>query len=132
MTDLTDRINEISLSYPRQTSHDALIETVRWLFMVMMERVPAAPEWTTIINSTSSPQDFDAPDSREVSKTYTDVSPNQTVQFRYQYTYSGGNKTGIVFQYYDAASSPQWQTVTGGTATLTYDGSGNFTGATTA
>jgi len=37
-----------------------------------------------------------------------------------------------VVQYGDGTSSPALVTVTGGTITLSYDGSGNFTGATTA
>lgn len=128
MTDLTERINEISLSYPRSDSHAALIDTIRWLFMVMMERALAAPDWATVITSSASPEDFTEPDYKTVTKTYTDESPEVTVQFRYNYTWASGNKTGIEFQFDDGSGL---ETVTGGTVVLTYDGSGNFTGATT-
>jgi hypothetical protein len=131
MTDLIEKFN-ISLNKPGQTDLQSMRDNWKWLFMVAMEKVDAAPDWATTITSNSSPLDFSEPDQKLVSKTYTDESPNRTEQFRYQYTWSGGNKTQIVFQYYDVNSSPQWQTVTGGTATLSYDGSGNLTGVTTA
>ena len=43
-----------------------------------------------------------------------------------------GGVTGMVVQYGDGSSSPSLVTVTGGTISITYDGDGNFTGATSA
>ena len=105
----------------------------RWLTMVMLEAVKVAPEWSTTVTQSASPEDYSQPDHMIVSKTFTDVSPNVTERFKYVYTWTSGNKTQILFQYDDGTgSSPEFTTITGGTMTLTYDGSGNLTGATSA
>ena len=92
------------------------------------------PGWTTTVTTadTGSPLDYSEPTVVTISKTYTDVSPNVTRQFRYNLTWAAGLLTEIVYQNYDVAASPQWATVTGGTMTLTYDAGGSFTGATSA
>ncbi len=90
------------------------------------------PGWTTTINSTSSPQNFGEPDSVVLSRLDTAVSPNVTRKIHIEYTWTGGNVTTMVIKYDDGVSSPSLSIVTGGTLTLTYDGSGNFTGATSA
>lgn len=88
-----------------------------------------APGWTVVVADASSPQDFSKPDSMTLSRLDATVSPNVTHQIKYTYTWTGANLTTMVVAYDNGAG---FVTVTGGTMTLTYDGSGNFTGATSA
>lgn len=80
--------------------------------------------WTTTVNSTSSPENYSEPDSIVLTK--------GTRAIHFEYTWTSGNVTQIVVKYDDGVSSPSLETVTGGTITLTYNGDGDFTGATTA
>ena len=90
------------------------------------------PGWATTINSNSSPQDFGEPDSVVLSRLDNATRPQVTRKIHIEYTWTGGNVTTMVIKYDDGVSSPSLSIVTGGTLTLSYDGSGNFTGATSA
>jgi len=90
------------------------------------------PGWTTTMVSNSSPVDYGEPDSIQLSKLDTAVSPNVTREIHIDLTWTSGSVTGMVLKYDDGSSSPSLTTLTGGTITLSYDGSGNFTGATSA
>ena len=68
----------------------------------------------------------------EITKTYTTVSPNVTMTYRFDLTWTGDNLTQIVCKFSDGTTSPLFTTVTSGTISCTYDASGNLTGATTA
>ena len=103
-----------------------------WLLVAAVNGSVVAPGWTTTINSTSSPVDYSEPDNLTLTYLDTSQSPNVTRQIVIEYTWTGGNVTQMVIKYGDGTSSPALETVSGGTMTLTYDGSGNFTGATTA
>ena len=87
------------------------------------------PGWTTTVNSTSSPQNFAEPNS--IVLTNTDTSSPQIIRTIYlNYTWTSGQVTQMIVQYDDGVSSPSLATLTGGTISITYDGAGNFTGAT--
>jgi len=140
MTDLVESFN-ISLNKPAET--DLTTMRANWFFLTMAlggvgVRDGLAglyiPGWTTTVTTsdTGSPLDYTYPTTIVIAKTYTDSSPNVLRQFRYTLTWTSNYLTGIVYENYDATASPQWQTVTGGTITITRDASGNFTGATSA
>lgn len=98
-----------------------------WFFLLAAaaRKAKAIAGWTTVITSNSSPVDYTKPDQMTLTKGIW------TIQF--DYTWTGSNLTQIVVSFADGASSPNTPvTITGGTLTLTYDGNGNFTGATSA
>ena len=115
------------------TEDDLTQMRLNWYFLLIAAANGAkvVNGWATTMASTSSPQDYSKPDSMTLSKTDTTVSPNVTRQLQYVYTWTGANLTTMVIKY-DDGSGAGLVTVTGGTITLTYDGSGNFTGATSA
>lgn len=86
------------------------------------------PGWSTTVNSTSSPVDYNEPDNVTLTHTST-ASPQVTRQIVIEYTWTSGNVTQMVVKFDDGTGLV---TVTGGTLSLTYDGSNNFTGATSA
>ena len=137
MTNLVEDFN-IALNHPGEDDLAQMRENWKWLFMAVLlagvrdqKKCIYAPGWTTTVTSTSSPLG-DEPSRIEVAKTYTTVSPEETWTYRFDLTWTGGNLTGIVCSFSDGTTSPLFTTVTGGTITCTYDGSGNLTGATTA
>jgi hypothetical protein len=103
---------------------DQIRDNFHFLLLAAINGAIVIPGWTTTVNTTSSPLNYAEPDSIVLTK--------GTRAFHFNYTWTSGNVTQIVCQYNDGVSSPSLTTVTGGTITLTYDGSGNFTGATTA
>ena len=138
MTDLVEDFN-ISLIHPGQTDLAQMRENYKWLFLCSIlagvrdqKKCIYAPGWSTTITSNSSPEDFTYPDRIELSKTYTTVSPNETWTYRFDLTWTGTNLTTIVCSFSDGSTSPLFTTVTGGTITCTYDGSGNLKSASTA
>ena len=138
MTNLIEDFN-ISLNHPGEDDLTQMRENFKWLFLCVLlagvrdqKKCLYAPGWTTTVVSTSSPLDYDHPDYVTCSKTYTTVSPNETWTYRFNLTWTGDNLTTIVCKFSDGTTSPLFTTVTGGTITCTYDGSGNLTGATTA
>ena len=140
MTDLIEQFN-ISLNHPGETDLTTMRANWFWLQMAIggvgiRDGMAGLfiPGWTTTVTtaSTASPLDYSEPTVITIAKTYTDISPNELRQFRYNLTWTSTFLTGIVYQHYDATASPQWATVTGGTITITRDASGNFTGATSA
>lgn len=128
---LTENINGAYQAATVSAAMLAIRDSQHFILLTAGEAANSIPGWSTVIESASSPQDFSQPTRKTHSKTDTTVSPEVTRQFRYNYTWTGGNKTQIVYQY-DDGSGGGFVTVTGGTVTLTYDGSGNFTGATSA
>ena len=140
MTNLTEEFN-ISLNHPGEDDLTQVRENFKWLFLCValvgirdQKKCLYAPGWTTTVSSSSSPLDYDHPERIELSKTYTTTSPNVTMTYRFDLTWTGDNLTTIVCQFSDSSNptSPLFTTVTGGTITCTYDASGNLTGATTA
>lgn len=119
---------------PEITEADLTAMRDNWFFLLISaaRQAQVVPGWDTTITSNSSPVDYTKPDIITLTRLDTAVSPNVTKTLRYEYTYTGNNLTTIVFKFGDGVSSPELETVTGGTITLTYDGSGNFTGATSA
>ena len=77
------------------------------------------PNWTTTVNGT----DKSEPDSIEMTQA--------SLKMKWVFTWSSGNVTAIVWQY-DKGLGAGYETLTCGTLTLSYDGSNNFTGATSA
>lgn len=124
--DIPDMVNPVS------TDLELMRDNWYWILASAANGSIVVPGWTTTMVSTSSPVDYSEPDSIQLSKLYTDVSPNITREIHIDLTWTGGNVTGMVMKYDDGTSSPSLETITGGTITLTYDGDGNFTGATSA
>ena len=129
MTDLVEDFN-ISLNHPGEDDLTQMRDNFKWLFMCALlagvrdqKKCIYAPGWTTTVTSTSSPLGAN-PDRIEVSK--------GSFTYRFDLTWTGDNLTTIVCQFSDGTTSPLFTTVTGGTITCTYDGSGNLIGATTA
>ena len=137
MSDLIEDFN-ISLNHPGEDDLTQMRENFKWLFLCVLlagvrdqKKCLYAPGWTTTVVSTSSPLDYDHPDYVTCSKTYTTTSPNVTMTYRFDLTWTGDNLTTIVCKFSDGTTSPLFTTVTGGTISCTYDASGNLTGATT-
>lgn len=135
---MADLVEDFGLIVAHPGQDDLAKMRNAWYFLMMViggigvrdqKNCLYVPGWTTTVTSASSPADYSKPDYITLSKTYTDVSPNNTVRFRYNLTWTGDNLTTIVFQYDNGTTSPLFTTVTGGTMTLTYDGSGNLMGA---
>ena len=139
MTDLTENFN-ISLNQPGETNLTQM--RTNWRFLLMAIGAVGirdglaglfVPGWTTTVTTadTGSPLDYSEPTVVNMTKAFTDVSPNVTEQIQFNLTWAGGKLTGIVYQY-DDGSGGGLTTVTGGTLTLTYSAGGHFTGATSA
>ena len=139
MTDLTEQFN-ISLNQPGETNLTQM--RTNWRFLLMAIGAVGirdglaglfVPGWTTTVTTadTGSPLDYSEPTVVNMSKAFTDVSPNVTEQIQFNLTWVASKLTGIVYQY-DDGSGGGLTTVTGGTLTLTYSAGGHFTGATSA
>jgi len=110
------------------TDIDQIRDNFETLMMYAGGQGYVLPNWTTTVNSSSSPQDFSEPD--DITMTHSDGR-----KMRWTLTWTSGKVTQIVWEFdRGVAESPTvtWETLTGGTCTLSYDGSGNFTGVTTA
>jgi len=129
---LTQQFNKPDFANAVTTDLTAFNTNWYFLLVAAVNGSIVIPGWTTTINSNSSPVDYSEPDNVTLAYTDTTVSPNVTHQIIIEYTWTSGNVTGMVIKYDDGSSSPSLETVTGGTLTLTYDGDGNFTGATSA
>ena len=133
MTTITQQFNEPDFASAVSDSLSAVRDNWYYLMIAAVNGAVVAPGWTTTISSTSSPVNYGQPDALTLTYLDTAVSPNVTRTIKVAYTWDGsGNVSGMVISYGDGTSSPELVTVTGGTITLTYDGSGNFTGATSA
>jgi len=129
---LTENFNIISLPETISDAFEALQANFFFLALAQAEASRLLPGWDTTVTSNSSPADYSKPDVVTLTRTYTTESPAVTRAIQIEYTYTGDNATTIVYKFGDGSSSPELVTVTGGTLTLTYDGSGNLTGATSA
>ena len=127
-----EQFNLVSLPSDVSDALAALQENFYFLGLAQAQASKLLAGWDTVVTSTSSPLNYALPDYMTLTKTYTDVSPNVTKTIRIEYTYTGSNATTIVFKFGDGTSSPELVTVTGGTMTCTYDGSGNLITATSA
>ena len=132
MTTITQNFGEPDFASAVSDSLDQIRLNQWYLLIAAVNGSVVAPGWTTTIASASSPVNYGQPDSMTMTYLDTAVSPNVTKTIQIAYTWTDGNVTGMVVSFGDGTSSPELVTVTGGTITLTYDGSGNFTGATTA
>ena len=128
---MTDLIEDFRVPNPNggEEQLEQMVSNWYFLAMVICEVADAMAGWETTNYSSSSPADFDHPDYKIVSKTYTDESPNRTVQFKYIYTWDGDDKVEIIYQF-DDGTGGGFTTVTEGTLTLTYDGLGNLVSST--
>lgn len=97
---------------------DQIRDNMAWLAALGAAGAIVVPNWTTTVNGADPAQ----PDSIELTR--------GSVKIRFTYTWSTGKVTQIVVAY-DRGLGAGYETMTGGTITLTYDGSDNFTGATT-
>lgn len=129
---ITQRFDIPDMANPVSTDLALMRDNWFWLFAAAANGAVVAPGWTTTIVSNSSPLDYAEPDAIQLSYVDTTVSPQVTHLVQIDLTWTGGNVTGMVMKYGPDTQSPQLETITGGTITLSYDGSGNFTGATTA
>ena len=129
---LTQQFNEPDFASAVDTSLSSIRDNWWFLLVAAVNGATVAPGWTTTISSTSSPVNYGEPDAMTMTYTDTAVSPNVTKTIKINYTWTSGSVTGMVIQYGDGTSSPELETVTGGTITISYDGAGNFTGATSA
>lgn len=129
---LTERFDQPDFADAVETDLDYIKTNFWFLLVAAVNGSIVIPGWSTSVGFTSSPQDFTQPDTIVLSKLDTAVSPNVTREIHIYYTWTSGNVTGMVIKYDDGSTSPSLLTVTGGTITLTYDGNGNFTGATSA
>jgi hypothetical protein len=123
---LTEQFNLASLPEVIADAFSALQDNFYFLALAQAKGSWLLPGWDTTVTSNSSPQDFSKPDIVTLTKTYTTVSPNITRTLQIEFTYTGDNPTTIVYKFGDGTSSPELVTVTGGTMTCTYDGSGNL------
>jgi len=133
MTTLTQQFNEPDFASDVSTSLTAIRANFWFLLVAAANGSVVAPGWTTTIASASSPVNYGQPDSMTMTYLDTTVSPNVTKTIKISYSWDvDGNVIGVVVQFGDGTSSPELVTAEGGTITLSYDGAGNFTGATTA
>jgi len=139
MTDLIEAFN-ISLNHPGED--DLTDMRANWRFLQMIIGAVGIrdglislfiPQWATTVTTTDtgSPLDYSEPTEVLIARTYTDVSPNVTEQYKYLLTWTSGNMTQIIYQYDDGGGGG-FTTVTGGTITITYSAGGHMTGATSA
>lgn len=129
---LTEKFNLVSLPEDVATAFAALQDNFYFLALSQSRSSLVIPGWDTTVNSSESPLNYAQPDSITLQKTYTTESPQVTRTIQISFTYTGTNPTTIVFAYGDGTTSPDVTTVTGGTMTCTYDGSGNLITATAA
>lgn len=97
---------------------DALRDNATWLMIAAAGQGYVLPGWTTVVNGA----DKSEPTSIEMTK--------GSLKIRWSFTWSSSKVTQQVWAY-DRGLGAGYETLTGGTITLAYDGSDNFTGATT-
>jgi len=130
MTDLVEDFNT-TIAHPGEDDLTQMRVNWKWILMTTLlngvrdqKKCLYAPGYTVTVTSTSSPGDFTHPDSILAVKGLD--------QYRFNLTWTGDNLTTIVCQHSDGTTSPEFSTVTGGTISASFDGSGNMTGASSA
>lgn len=102
------------------------IDAIREKFIFCMLAAAAAgyrlPGWSTTVNGA----DLTEPDDIVMT-----LNADPDVKMRWTYTWTTGNLTQEVWAF-DRGTGSGYETVDDGTVTLSYDGSNNFTGATSA
>lgn len=96
---------------------DQIRDNVAWLMTAAASNNFMLPGWTT----TASGADLSEPDYIKME--------SGSLEMRWTFTWSSGSVTQVVWAYDDGTGLT---TLTGGTVSISYDGSGNFSGATTA
>lgn len=99
---------------------DQLRDNITWLLIAASQGPAVMPGWATTTAYTGNQLD---------SLTLTENGSGAKI--RVEYTWTGGVVTQQVWSY-DKNLGAGWETLSAGTITLTYDGNGNFTGATSA
>lgn len=128
---LTEDFNKPALANAVATDLEAIRDNFAFCLVAATNGSIVIPGWQTVMASAESPENYSEPDSVTLTKTDTLASPQLTRKIQVNYTWTSGNVTGMVIKF-DAGDGAGLVTVTGGTLTLTYDGDGNFTGATSA
>lgn len=103
---------------PVDQDQDQLRDNVAWLMIAAAGQGYVLPNWNT---STTGP---------DPAEPETIVMTQGSLRMRWSLTWNAGNVTQIVWEFDDGGGT--YATLTGGTITLAYDGSSNFTGATAA
>lgn len=98
---------------------DQLRDNIVWLMIQAAAAGYMLPDWDTEID----PGDLDEPSYIELT--------NASLIIRFNFTWSSGLVTEIEYEY-DKGLGGGLETLTGGTATLSYNGSDQLTGITTA
>lgn len=136
---LTEQFNLISLPETVADAFAQLQDNFYFLLMAAARQAITIPDWTMTATSTASPEDYCNPDYITFTKTYTTESPQVTRAIRIEFTYTEygspivKHPTTLVFKFKDGSTSPEFETVTGGTITVVYDGAaGNVKSATSA
>lgn len=96
---------------------DQLRDNVVWMLINTALDQGFVPGWTTTVTGGAEPSSVELTQG--------------SVKIRANFTWSGGLPTEIVYQY-DKGLGAGLETLTGGTFTPSFDGSGNLTGVTTA
>ena len=112
---------------PVDTDLDRIRDRIIWsLCASVCNGMVLIPGWSGVAYSTSSPQNLSQPD-------YWLLDCNaDSRQIRLDLTWASSKITQVVIKYNDGVSSPGMATVDDGTITITYDGSNNITGYTSA
>ena len=96
----------------------------QWLMIAAAASGYILPAWTTVAVGSGSPENLAEPAT--ITMTHSDGR-----KMKWTLTWSSGKVTTVLWQF-DKGLGGGLETLTGGTATLTYDGSNNWSGATTA
>lgn len=109
------------------TDLDRIRDRLQWLAAAIVSNgIVLLPGWSGTAYSTSSPQNMAEPN-------YWLLDANGDArQLRIDLTWTSSKITQVVIKYNDGVSSPGMATVDDGTITITYDGSNNVTGFTSA
>ncbi|KAA9133450.1 hypothetical protein F3N42_03615 [Marinihelvus fidelis] len=100
---------------------DQLRDNITWIIAMLAGGVFILPGWAT----TASGSDLSEPDYIELVN-----NDSASLKMKFTFTWSSGNLTQIVCQY-DKGLGAGYETFDDGTIAISYDGSGNFSGATT-
>ena len=109
---------EPTFSSAVDAAQDAIRDNQIWIVIALGNAGIIVPGW----NATPTGADLSKPD------TVVMTGPGGR-KIRMTYSYTGDDVTGIVVAY-DKNLGAGYETLASGTATLTYDGSGNWSGST--
>ena len=101
---------------------DSIRDNFTWLMIAAAGQGYILPGWAAVAVSTTSPLVPSEPNT--ITMTHTDGR-----KMRWTLTWASGKVTLIVWEY-DRDLGGGFETLVGGTVTITYDGADNFTGTT--